>query len=370
MVNIPKLLLNAGLQLLRPNEQMIDWRQVALNAANVSDATFWSEEEKHGLSSMYAEFIDESTPKIAEITKLQSGPIKNIKVFDRYDWIETNVKAFSEQFAPLEKIASEQTEGSLIGRGLNKSSQVISTLGLGLLLGYLAKRVLGQYDPSLFGREIVSGQVYFVEPNIEIVERQLSLAPFEFRKWIAIHEATHAVVFESVSWLKGYLNQLVKDYFETTGKRFESGEVMSSVETVARSLIEGQQFSILGIALSREQLVLINRLQAIMSVVEGYSDYVMNEIGKDMLSTYNYMKHEFETRRRRKSGREKLFEEVTGLSIKMEQYRIGEWFVRQVSEGRGIEYLNRVWRSPTDVPNLYEVSHPEKWIARQEGKVE
>ena len=137
------------------NEQMIDWRQVALNAANVSDATFWSEEEKRGLSSMYAEFIDESTPKIAEVTRLQSGPIKNIKVFDRYDWIETNVKAILEQFAPLDKIVSEQTEGSLIGRRLNKSSQVISTLGLGLLLGYLAKRVLGQYDPSLLGREPV-----------------------------------------------------------------------------------------------------------------------------------------------------------------------------------------------------------------------
>ncbi len=367
MVNIPKLILNAGLQLLRPSEQIVDWRQVVLNAANVSDAKFWPEDEKRGLSSMYAEFTDESIPEIAELTGLQFGPIKNIKVFDRYDWIEVNVKAFSEQFAPLEKIASEQKGSSIIGRGLSKSSQVISTVGLGLFLGYLAKRVLGQYDPSLFGREIVSGQIYFVEPNIEIVERQLSLKPLEFRKWIAIHEATHAVVFESASWLKGYMNQLVKDYFEATGKRFGLEEMMSTVEIAAHDLIEGQQFSILGMALSREQIALINRLQAIMTVVEGYSDYVMNEIGKGTLSTYDYMKHEFEARRRRKSGREKLFEEVTGLSIKMEQYRIGEWFVRQVSERRGIEFLNRVWRSPVEVPDLYEVSHPEKWIARQEG---
>ena len=81
----------------------------------------------------------------------------------------------------------------------------------------------------------------------------------------------------------------------------------------------------------------------------------MDRIGKEMLATYNYMKREFELRRRRKSGREMLFERATGLGLKMEQYVLGERFVSHIAANRGIEFVNRV------------VARPEKWITREEN---
>jgi coenzyme F420 biosynthesis associated uncharacterized protein len=366
MVDIPRLVLNTGLQFLRSPAGPIDWRQVAKNAANIGDAKRWAYTEKQRLQPTYEDFVSEPTPQIIELTGLQAPSARQIRVFDRYDWIKTNVTAFADQLAPLEEALMTHKSDSLIGKGVYRSNQVFSTVGLGLLLGYIAKKVLGQYDPSLFGREIVSGQIYFVEPNIEIVERQLSLAGNDFRRWIAIHEVTHAVVFESVPWLKEHLNQLLKRYLTATNEGLTSDGLQARARAVASHYVERRQFSLLHAALSREQIGLINQIQALMSVIEGYSDFVMDGVGKEMLATYDHMKRAFELRRRRKSGRERFFERATGLGMKMEQYVLGERFVSHVATSRGIEFVNRAWRSQSDIPTLDEVAHPERWIARQE----
>jgi len=367
MADIPKLVLNAGLQFLRSPKGPVDWRQVAQNAANVGDAQRWSSEEKSRLLAIYETFVSEPTPQIIEVTGLHAPSARAVHVFDRFDWIKTNITVFKDQLTPLEKALATQKRDSLLSKGAYKSNQVISTVGLGLLLGYLAKRVLGQYDPSLFGREIVSGQIYFVEPNIELVERQLSLSGDDFRRWIAIHEVTHAVVFESVPWLKDHLNGLLKSYLEATNEGLAVEGLQSRARAVASHYARRRQLSLMHAALSSTQIGLINQIQALMSVIEGYADFVMDRIGKELLATYNYMKHEFELRRRRKSGRERLFERVTGLGLKMEQYVLGEQFVAQVVASRGIDFVNRVWRSPPDIPTLEEVAQPEKWITRQEN---
>ena len=102
-----------------------------------------------------------------------------------------------------------------------------------------------------------------------------------------------------------------------------------------------------------------------MSVIEGYSDFVMDRIGKELLATYDRMKRAFDLRRRHKSGREQFFERATGLGMKMEQYVLGERFVSYVETSQGIDFVNRVWRSQSDIPTLDELTHPEKWIVRQ-----
>jgi coenzyme F420 biosynthesis associated uncharacterized protein len=299
------------------------------------------------------------------LTGLHAPNIHEIRVFDRYDWIKTNVKAFAEQLAPLESMLAPKS-GSLVRRGVYRSNQVITTVGLGLLLGYIATRVLGQYDPSLFGREILTGEIYFVEPNIEIIERQLSLTGNDFRRWIAIHEVTHAIVFESVPWLKGHLSELLKRYLAAAGKEMTSNGLQSRARAVTSHYIERRQFSLIHAVLSREQIELLSQIQALMSVIEGYSDFVMGKVGKEMLATYDQLKRAFELRRRRKSGRERFFERATGLGMKMEQYVLGERFVSHVATSRGIDFVNKVWCAPSDMPTLDEVSHPQKWIARQE----
>ncbi len=367
MVDIPRLVLNAGLQLFRSPKGAIDWQQVAYNAENISDAERWSPSEKQALLPAYKAFIDEPMEQIIELTGLTPSRTHDVQVFDRYDWIATNISAFSDQIAPLERVLETQRRDSLLSKGIFRSDQVISTVGFSLLLGYLARKVLGQYDPSLFGREIVVGQIYFVEPNIEAVERQLSFTGEDFRRWIAIHEITHAIVFESVPWLKDHINALLRQYLEATGEGIRSRALRSRARAVTNDYVEKGQLSLMRAVLSPTQIQLVNQIQALMSVVEGYSDFVMDRIGKEMLATYAYMKREFELRRRRKTGREVLFERVTGLGMKMEQYILGERFVSHVAAERGIDFVNRVWRSPSDIPTLEELVRPNRWITRQES---
>ncbi len=367
MVDIPRLVLNAGLQIFRSPKGAIDWKQVASNATNISDAERWSQSEKQQLLPAYKTFIDEPMEGIIALTGLTPSRTHDVQVFDRYDWITTNISAFSEQIAPLERALESQKRDSLLNRGIVRSNQVISTVGFSLLLGYLARKVLGQYDPSLFGRELVMGKIYFVEPNIEAVERQLSLSGEDFRRWIAIHEITHAIVFESVPWLRDHLNALLRQYLEATGEGIRPQALQSRAHAVADHYAEKGQVSLMHAVLSRTQIQLIDQIQALMSVIEGYSDFVMDHVGKDMLATYAYMKREFELRRRRKTGREVLFERVTGLGIKMEQYVVGERFVEHVATEKGMDFVNRVWRSPSDIPTLDELVRPNRWITRQES---
>ncbi|MDD1721171.1 MAG: zinc-dependent metalloprotease [Euryarchaeota archaeon] len=367
MVDIPRLVLNAGLQLFRSPKGAIDWKQVAYNAENISDAERWPESEKQELMPAYKAFIEEPTEQIIELTGLTPSRTHDVQVFDRYDWITANISAFSEQIAPLERVLETQRRDSLLSKGVFRSNQVFSTVGLSLLLGYLARKVLGQYDPSLFGRELVMGQIYFVEPNIEAVERQLSFTGEDFKRWIAIHEITHAIVFESVPWLKDHINDLLRQYFEATGEGIRSRALRSPARAVTNDYGEKGQRSLMYVVLSPTQIQLVNQIQALMSVIEGYSDFVMDRIGKEMLATYAYMKREFELRRRRKTGREVLFERVTGLGMKREQYVLGERFVSHVAAEKGMDFVNRVWRSPSDIPTLDELVRPNRWITRQES---
>ena len=367
MVDIPRLVLNAGLQIFRSPEGAIDWEQVARNAANISDATRWSQTEKQELLPLYNAFIDEPIEPIIELTRLTPSRSYDVQVFDRYDWITTNVSAFSEQIAPLERALAPQREGSLLNRGIFRSNQIISTVGFSFLLGYLARKVLGQYDPSLFGRELVIGQIYFVEPNIETVERELSFTGEDFRRWIAIHEITHAIVFESVPWLKDHINALLKQYLEAAGEGIRTRALQPRGRATVNGYGEKGRPPLMHMVLSQKQIQLVNQIQALMSVIEGYSDFVMDRVGKETLDTYAYMKREFERRRRRKTGREVLFERVTGLGMKMEQYVLGERFVSHVVTEKGIDFVNRVWFSPSDMPTLDELVRPNRWITRQES---
>ena len=367
MVDLPRLVLQAGLQLLRAPSGAVDWEYVTTYAANVGDAKRWGYAEKQQFLSAYETFVNEPTPQIIELTELRAPSTHRIRVFDRFDWIKTNVKAFAEQLEPLQNALAPKS-GSLVRRGMHRSNQVISTVALGLLLGHIAKRVLGQYDPSLFGREILTGEIYFVEPNIETVEQELSFVGNDFRRWIAIHEVTHAIVFESVPWLKGHLSELLRRYLAAAGKEMNSESLKSRARAVTSHYVERRQFSLIDAVLSSEQIELLSQIQALMCVIEGYSDFVMGKIGKEQLATYDQLKRAFELRRRRKTGRERFFERATGLGMKMEQYVLGERFVSYVTTSRGIHFVNKVWRAPSDVPTLDEVSNPQKWIERQERK--
>jgi coenzyme F420 biosynthesis associated uncharacterized protein len=249
-------------------------------------------------------------------------------------------------------------------------NQMILSTQLGVLLGYLSRRVLGQYDLALLGKEPVdAGKLYFVEPNIDAVQRQLDLPGADFRMWVTLHETTHAFEFEANPWLQRRFNDLLMGYFRLLEEdlaqlRRGMDAVRSLLERARRTHESGERW--LHAIMTPEQRAIFDELQAIMCILEGYSNYVMNGIGRDLLPGYDRITARISQRQRDRSLPEKIFIRLTGLDMKLEQYVLGETFINAVVARRGRPFLAHLWTGPETMPTLDELRAPERWIARVE----
>ena len=81
---------------------------------------------------------------------------------------------------------------------------------MGVVLGWMSGRVLGQYDLLFAEGDSPQDAVYYVGPNIVSLERRHGFDPREFRLWIALHELTHRAQFTGVSWMRAHFLDLVE----------------------------------------------------------------------------------------------------------------------------------------------------------------
>ena len=116
--------------------------------------------------------------------------------------------------------------------------------------------------------------------------------------------------------------------------------------------------------MNEQQRELFNRMQTMMSVIEGYSNHVMNAVGRELLADYEPISRKFEYRQSHRSQAELLFAKLTGLDVKMEQYRLGEQFIDAIAGRRGHSFAVRVWEGPEMLPSPDELRNPERWIQR------
>jgi len=125
--------------------------------------------------------------------------------------------------------------------------------------------------------------------------------------------------------------------------------------------------SLLEAVMSPQQQRFMGQMQALMCLLEGYSNHVMNAVGKTAMPSFDQIKQMVDGRAKERSQSEKLFLKLTGLSMKMEQYRLGELFVDHVVKARGIRFVNQAYDGPESLPTMDEVLHPERWILRMES---
>jgi len=116
--------------------------------------------------------------------------------------------------------------------------------------------------------------------------------------------------------------------------------------------------------MNEKQRELFNRMQTMMSVIEGYSNHVMNAVGRELLANYEPISRKFEYRQSHRSQAELLFAKLTGLDVKMEQYRLGEQFIDTIAERRGHAFAVQVWDGPEMLPSPEELRNPQLWIQR------
>lgn len=351
-------------------QALVNWKLVRalslLTAARRSEQ--WPEPAAR-VREAYAGMVYQSEHLIARYVGFRlPEPLQSIHVFGRQEWVEANIHNFRFMFDPLEEAYRQAWTDSGIGEAVRGFSQVFLSTQIGLLLGYLARRVLGQYDLSLLGREpITTGRLYFVQPNIVEIEQRLQLPAAQFRLWIALHETTHAYEFEAHPWVRDHMNALLTGYLasisnELLSVRAGAGAIGSMLKRLRENMVNTRYM--IELMMNPEQRRLFRQLQALMCLMEGYSNHVMNAVGRYLLPQYDLLKQRFEARAKHRTPAEQLFSRLTGLDIKVEQYELGERFVNHVVERGGIELINRAWRSPWHLPSLDEVHDPERWIAR------
>lgn len=349
---------------------LIEWERVRRMARQIVNEEAPGAEWHAQWEEYYRGMVARCYPLItAEMGRPLPAPVDKIDAFSRTEWIDANITNFQQLFEPIEAIYKRvQNPGSFSTMLMGEVSQALLSSQLGVLLGYLAKRVLGQYDLSLLGKEpVTEGRLYFVEPNIGAVQTELGLDPDDFRLWIALHETTHAYEFEAYPWVREHFNSLLEEYFGYLsddlmqfGASF--GGARGLLDRARANLSNGESW--IEMVMSPEQRVLFSKLQALMSIIEGYSNYIMNAVGERLLPSYNTIKERIEQRASRRSPIEKLFIRITGLALKMEQYKLGESFINSVVAQRGVELANKVWEGPEMLPTLEELRRPEAWIAR------
>jgi len=291
-------------------------------------------------------------------------------VVDRAGWVHANVSTFASLLAKIEtELLDEMVP---VGGGLGKAAMAIAnrfvtTRQLGFLLGFMGQRVLGQYDLALLSAETTPGRLLFVEENIRATARGLDVPLGPFRTWIALHETTHAFEFEAHPWLRPYLAERLERQLSLFSRDASSlgRDALKALGRVLRGEGSGEHW--MERLMGDEQRRLFRETQAVMSLLEGFSDYVMDEVGRDLVPDVERISARFHERRERRTPFERAILRITGMDLKLEQYKKGEQFVRAVADARGAEALRRLWEGPETLPQPGEIEAPDRWLARVMG---
>jgi coenzyme F420 biosynthesis associated uncharacterized protein len=354
-------------RLARMTTSMVDWT-VALNTATrlVKPGP---EISREGAAAVVAElrgYANRAERYVRDVTGLQAGSgTAPVLVVDRPRWIQANLDGFRQILLPL--------NAKVIDR-VKQSNPTMANLGpritgveVGALLSYLSSKVLGQFDPFFPGAENNSpgGRLLLVAPNIVAIERELDVDPADFRLWVCLHEETHRVQFTAVPWLRSYLNDQIAQIVDSA--ELDPTIVAQMLREAIKRVIEGlgrnEEISIIDLVQTPAQRETVDRVTAVMSLLEGHADVVMDSVGPEVIPTVEHIRAKF-TVRRQGQGLDKIIRKLLGLDAKMRQYRDGASFCRAVLAEVGMAGLNRVWTSPETLPTAAEIVDPKLWLAR------
>jgi coenzyme F420 biosynthesis associated uncharacterized protein len=286
----------------------------------------------------------------------------------RSEWAGVNLDTLSHILDPVAARLDERLgfAGPLAG-ALRAGAAATLAAEAGLVMGYLSSRVLGQYDVSLLGAE-TEPRLLFVGTNLEGAVRDLDVDADSFGRWICAHELTHVFQFQGVPWLREHMSGLLRRYVETLEVRIESGSAggLPSLPDPSRLVETFREGGLAALVQSPEQRALMDEIQAAMSVVEGYSEHVMDAIAAEVIPDHEKLREAMDRRRRSRSAPQRIIERLLGFDVKLRQYELGKKFADAVAAEAGIEGLNRVWLSPQALPSTDELQHPSSWLKRTE----
>jgi coenzyme F420 biosynthesis associated uncharacterized protein len=347
----------------RPVPEPVDWRLAETVARRFAGREPLAVSYLGGsLARDFAAVTAEAEAAVADLTGLVSPTPARAAVLDRHGWITANLASMRRLLAPFTARVGERMAKSPIA----PVGRRVAAAELGFLLGYVAQRVLGQYDLLVPDEdEGESDAVYYVGANVLVLEKRFAFRPREFRRWIALHEVTHRAQFTGVPWLRDYFLTQVGEVMaaaEPDPKRLV-GAVVRAVDEVRHGRNPIEEGGVVALFASEEQRAGLGRLQALMSLLEGHGNAVMNRLGAELVEGQERMARVLQARRNAR-GATALLHRLLGLEMKMRQYEVGEAFVAAVEREAGPRGIDAAWRGPELLPTLAELTDARAWLER------
>jgi coenzyme F420 biosynthesis associated uncharacterized protein len=316
---------------------------------------------------------------VLEVTGMHApgdGSLGRVAVVDRPGWIRANVDGFRVVLEPLVEQLRERVPGG--DRASSGPQGFIGSVGsrvtgiqAGLILAYLSGRVLGQYELFLppetspvDGQQ--PGRLTLVAPNIVMIERELDVDPHDFRRWVCLHEETHRLQFTAVPWLRDYVQSQMTEFL--LASELDPAAILqrlrAAADAMAGAVRGGDGGSLLEAVATPAQREIMDRLTAVMTLVEGHGDYVMDAVGPKVVPSVALIRERFNSRRGSAGRIEQTLRRILGIDLKMKQYAEGSRFVSTVVDEVGMATFNKVWTSPETLPTKDEFARPQDWVDR------
>jgi uncharacterized protein (DUF2342 family) len=299
---------------------VVDWEKAAESAKAGTDPGHLdlpvAEQEA------YADDVGDARDRLREVAGIEFDVPGTVQIQNRQHWMDANRRTFRNVMEPIE---------DRVAPAAPTISRLANTGTMAVMLGFLGRNVLGQYDPLLLADDPeATHELYFVHPNVVRVADELDVDYPRFRRWIAFHEVTHAAEFGAAPWLPEYLESRMEEGFDalTAGK------------------------------LDRDAF---RELDAAMTAVEGYAELLMDRAFDE---EYADLRRKLDERRQGGGPVAQLVRRLLGLGLKRRQYERGAAFFEAVEEARDVEAAGVVWDRPENLPTSEELDDPKAWLHR------
>ncbi|MFJ6157810.1 zinc-dependent metalloprotease [Pseudarthrobacter sp. NPDC092184] len=357
-------------------QSLINWDLAASTAARLAPAGPMLDQAaiSEAVDSL-RRLADVSVDHVHQITGLEAARDlrdSSVLVVDRASWAKANTQSFAVMLKPAMEKMLESRQGNLSPSAASVSGAITASQ-LGAVLAFLASKVLGQYDPFAALAEgstaPPAGRLLLVAPNIVAVERELNVTPEDFRLWVCLHEQTHRVQFAAAPWLRHHMLEQIDQLSVHLLGNVDS--LMDRATAAARSLKDRSasgntpgRGAILDLLQDPEEKAAISHLTAVMSLLEGHANVVMDAVDASIIPSVKTIRQRFNDRGKDRGVIEKFIRSLLGLDAKMRQYSDGARFVRAVVDAAGMEGFNKVWESADHLPTEPEIHDAKLWLER------
>lgn len=362
--------------LSNPAQALINWDLAASAAARLAPAgPVLNQAEIGEAVANLRRAADESVGHVHHITGLEAARDlrdSSVLIVDRASWSKANTQSFAVMLRPaMEKMLANRR--GTVSPSAASVSGAITGSQLGAILAFLSSKVLGQYDPFSALAENshapAGGRLLLVAPNIVAVERELNVTPEDFRLWVCLHEQTHRVQFAAAPWLRDHMLEQIEELSEHLLGNVDT--LMERATAAARSLKDRSasgdtpgRGAILDLLQDPEEKAAISHLTAVMSLLEGHANVVMDAVDASIVPSVKTIRQRFNDRGKDRGIIEKFIRNLLGLDAKMRQYSDGARFVRAVVDVAGMEGFNKVWGSADHLPTEPEIHDAKLWLER------